>query len=45
MDLLFSLCGIGAILSAIVGYSVPVIRHEEDSVTDYDATKVVDSDT
>jgi MFS family permease len=41
MGLLISLCGIGAVLTAMVGYCMPVIRHVEDSVPDHDQlTKV-----
>ncbi|HEX7541434.1 MAG TPA: MFS transporter [Anaerolineales bacterium] len=36
MGLLISLCGIGAVLTAMVGYSMPFIRHVEDSVPDHD---------
>ncbi len=36
MGLLISLCGIGAVLTAMVGYSMPSIRQVEDSVPDHD---------
>jgi len=36
MGLLITLCGIGCVLTAIVGYSLPVIRNVEDSVPDHD---------
>ncbi len=42
MSLLISLCGIGAVFTAIVGYAVPVIRNVEDSVPDHDAVKKVE---
>jgi DHA3 family macrolide efflux protein-like MFS transporter len=35
MGILISICGVGAVLTAIVGYSLPVIRNVEDSVPDH----------
>ncbi len=35
MGLLITLCGIGCVLVAVVGYSIPVIRNVEDSVPDH----------
>jgi MFS transporter, DHA3 family, macrolide efflux protein len=35
MGLLISICGAGAVLTAIIGYALPVIRNVEDSVPDH----------
>jgi hypothetical protein len=35
MGILISICGVGAVLTAIVGYLLPVIRNVEDSVPDH----------
>jgi MFS transporter, DHA3 family, macrolide efflux protein len=35
MGLLISICGAGAVLTAIIGYAIPVIRNVEDSVPDH----------
>jgi MFS family permease len=40
MGLLISLCGAGAVLTAIVGYSLPVIRNVEDSVPDHTPVEI-----
>jgi MFS transporter, DHA3 family, macrolide efflux protein len=36
MGLLISLCGIGCVLTAVIGYMLPVIRNVEDSVPDHE---------
>ena len=36
MGLLITLCGIGCVLTAVIAYSLPVIRHVEDSVPDHE---------
>jgi hypothetical protein len=40
MGLLISICGAGAVLTAIIGYSVPVIRNVEDSVPDHSSMEI-----
>jgi DHA3 family macrolide efflux protein-like MFS transporter len=36
MGLLISICGVGAILVALVGFAMPVIRNVEDTIPDHD---------
>jgi hypothetical protein len=43
MSLLITLCGIGAVLTALIGYSMPFIRHVEDSVPDHEPLKKVEA--
>lgn len=40
MGLLISICGVGCVLTAIIGYSLPVIRNVEDSVPDHVQPKI-----
>ena len=40
MGLMITLCGIGCLLTALVGYTIPVIRNVEDSVPDHDQAAI-----